>query len=251
MLNPVKIEDGQVAMDSGREFERIRGFYDTVYYKEAGVYAASATPHYAALASRLGIANGQRVLDVACGLGQWLKTCSDLGAKPYGVDLSEKAIKICRQVMPDGEFYAQAAETLPFDSGLFDVVSCLGSLEHFINQKEALKEMIRVAKPSAKIVLLVPNEDFLTRRLGLYSGTHQVAAKEELRTLDGWRSLFEECGLEVRSRWKDLHVLSWYWISSRGLVHIPLRAAQAVALTIWPLKWQYQVYHLCQPRSGT
>ena len=25
----------------------------------------------------------------------------------------------------------------------------------------------------------------------------------------------------------------------------PLRTAQALALPVWPLSWQYQVYHLC------
>jgi len=230
------------------ELERIRGFYDGIYYREAQG-TREPVPHYMSLASKIGVAEGQKVLDVACGLGQWLSTCATLGAIPHGIDLSERAIQICRKIMPHGTFQAHPAETLPFADQEFDLVSCLGSLEHFVDQKGAVKEMVRVAKPGAQLVILVPNEDFLTRKLGLYSGTYQVAAKEVMHSLAEWEALFEECGLEVKDRWRDLHVLSRAWIFSRGLLRAPIRAAQAMALAIWPLKWQYQVYHLCTVRK--
>ncbi|RPJ07444.1 MAG: methyltransferase domain-containing protein, partial [Deltaproteobacteria bacterium] len=136
-------------------------------------------------------------------------------------------------------------EALPFEDQMFDVVSCLGALEHFVDAPAALKEMVRVAKTDAKILLLVPNADFLTQKVGLYSGTRQVEAKEEVLSLKAWAALFKDSGLEIRDRWRDLHVLSWRWISSRGPLFMPLRAAQALALAVWPLAWQYQVYHLC------
>ena len=227
------------------ELESIRSFYDSVYYSEASL-VDSSSPHYEQLATRIGVAPGERVLDVACGLGQWLSTCSKRGAIPSGVDLSERAIEMCRRSLPGGTFFAQPAETLPFDSASFDVVTCLGSLEHFVDPVAALKEMVRVAKPGARFVILVPNAGFLTRRLGLYGGTYQTAAKEVVRSLSEWADLFKHSGLKVTDRWRDLHVLSWAWIGANGLIHAPLRAAQAAALAVWPLEWQYQVYHLCE-----
>ena len=231
-----------------KELNNIRSFYDSIYYRSAGPYAK--TPgHLVRLASRLGIRKNQRVLDVGCGTGQWLRAASEFGAVPHGVDLSEKAIDICRLMMPGGVFHAHSAEKLPFNDRQFDMVSCLGTLEHFVDARSALKEMIRVAKADARFLFLVPNADFLTRRLGLYSGTHQIDAKEDVLTLKEWTQLFQGCGLEVRGRWRDLHVLSWPWISSRGPLWVPLRAAQAAALAVWPLTWQYQVYHLCALRE--
>ena len=103
--------------------------------------------------------------------------------------------------------------------------------------------MIRVAKPNAVFILLVPNADFLTRKLGLYGGTYQVDANEEVRTLEEWQSLFAGVGLKVERRWKDLHVISWQWILLDKWYKWPLRAVQAVMLALWPLRWQYQVYH--------
>lgn len=240
---------GKEEMDKqAKELQDIRSFYDSIYYQSANPYAKTSK-HLLRLAARLAIGPDQRVLDVGCGTGQWLKAASEFGAVPYGIDLSEKAIGVCRSMMPAGTFHAQAAEALPFDDCQFDLVSCLGALEHFVDARSALREMMRVAKHDARFLFLVPNADFLTRRIGLYAGTHQVDAKEDVLSLNEWAQLFEGCGIEVRDRWRDLHVLSWSWISSRGPLSIPLRAAQAAALAVWPLTWQYQVYHLCALRK--
>ena len=227
------------------EQRKIKAFYDTVYYKNA---TASGKPshHTRQLARQLQFAPSQHVLDVACGTGEFLMACAEHSNGVAGVDLSDKAIDQCKARLPDGEFYACPAETLPFDDEQFDLVTCLGSLEHFLDPVAALREMVRVAKPGAQFVILVPNKDFLTRKLGLYAGTHQVDAMEVVRSLEEWDELFREAGLAVRKRWKDTHVLSWSWISANGTVAAPLRAAQAAALLFWPLRWQYQVYHLAE-----
>jgi SAM-dependent methyltransferase len=148
--------------------------------------------------------------------------------------------------LPGGDFHCGPAESLPFDDHGFDLVTCMGSLEHFLDKPKALEEMRRVAKPDARFVILVPNAGFLTRRLRLYGGTEQVTAREDVLELAAWRQLFEASGLRVIERWRDLHPLSWAWIRHGNPFTWPVRAAQALALTVWPIAWQYQVYHYCQ-----
>ena len=228
------------------EVEEIKAFYDSVYYADARPAASQALlRHYSRLHQRMSLGASPAVLDVACGLGEWLKVCEDKGASVAGIDLSEKAIDVCRQVMPQGEFYAQAAETLPFADGSFDLITCLGSLEHFVDPVGSMQEMVRVARPGATVLLLVPNKDFLSRKLGLFRGTYQVDAKEVVRTLPEWHELFRAAGLRVTDRWKDLHVLDPDWIARGSPIAWPIRAAQAAVLPILPLRWQYQVYHQC------
>jgi SAM-dependent methyltransferase len=227
----------------------LRRFYNNIYYRDV-VASGTSSIHLRRLAVKLAVRSGQRILDVACGAGDWLLAASRRGAYPVGIDLSHKAIKACKARMPNGEFCTGIAENLPFDDTLFDIVSCLGSLEHFLSPESALDEMVRVAKDDAIFLFLVPNSDFLTRRLGLYQGTIQADLKEQARTLSEWQELFEGAGLSVRQRWRDLHVLSWSWISASRWYHVPLRAAQAVALMMWPLSWQYQVYHLCDKQNA-
>jgi ubiquinone/menaquinone biosynthesis C-methylase UbiE len=226
----------------------IRKFYNSVYYKNATAKPGSLR-HYDSLAAKTNVQPGQEVLDVACGKGEWLLAAKARGAIPAGIDLSEKAVEICKSNISDGEIHAGSAEALPFENRRFHIVTCLGALEHFIDPLKALQEMKRTARDDAVFVLLVPNRDFLTRKLGLFSGTEQDDIIEEVRTLGGWQELFESADLKIVKRWKDLHVLSWSWISAKKWYHIPLRAAQALALMVWPLSWQYQVYHLCKKRK--
>lgn len=83
------------------------------------------------LADQLRLVPGQQVLDVACGVGGWLEIAASRGATISGIDISERAIDICRQRLPEGEFQVGPAETLPFPDRRFDLITCLGSLEHF------------------------------------------------------------------------------------------------------------------------
>lgn len=225
--------------------QEIKDFYDDVYHR--GVRPTGRpTLHLRRLAARF-VTPGAQVLDVACGTGGWLKAVVERGGVPHGMDISENAIEVCRKDLGNGDqFKTGKAEELPFGDDSFDLVTCLGSLEHFLDPHAALREMIRVSRPGAAFLILVPNAGFLTRKLGLFGGTQQVTVREDVRSLPGWKSLFEGAGLQVEERWKDLHVLSRDWIFRGRFYGWPLRFAQAVLLPVWPLSWQYQVYHLCR-----
>ncbi len=229
---------------SAEDYDRIRHYYDDVYHRNVTIFPRT-TPHLARLVKRIRVGEKRDVLDVGCGTGEWLLAIQSHGGTPFGVDISKTAINICKQVVPEAELYCQSAEQLPWDSNRFDVVTCLGSLEHFLDPVAALREMARVAKPDAVFLILVPNAGFLTRRFGLYKGTDQVAVREEVRTLEEWEALFALAGLRVTKRWRDLHVVSWSWISKGKWYTRPIRALQAMALIFWPLSWQYQVYYQC------
>lgn len=228
--------------------EKAKNFYDDTYYSSA-TSDVHVSNHLRRLAEKVDIKSGIEILDVACGTGSWLKAANARGVKPFGIDISEKAIEICREVMTDGNFICGGAESLPFEDKKFDFVSCLGALEHFPNISQSLEEMVRVGKDDARFLLLVPNSDFLTARLGLYSGTYQTEVKEEAHTIEEWEQLFGNAGLKVDKKWKDLHVLSWGWVNQARTRDIPFRAFQALLLWIWPLRWQYQVYFLCRKIS--
>lgn len=230
--------------ESDSELEDMKSFYDDVYYANVNKPLQGST-HLRNLARKIDVAAEDTVLDIACGLGEWLHVCANAGAQVHGVDLSERAIEYCRKHLPKGRFHAVPAEKLPYDDAQFDVVSCLGSLEHFVEPVIALKEMARVAKSDAKFLILVPNAGFMTRKIGFFGGTNQKDAKEVVRTLEEWEALLNQAELIVSRKWKDLHVLSWNWISMNGWLAAPFRGLQALALVFWPLRWQYQVYHLC------
>ncbi|MEA3375494.1 MAG: class I SAM-dependent methyltransferase [Chloroflexota bacterium] len=235
-------------MEKVPDHSDLKRFYDTVYHRDA-MTKPTSSGHLRRLASRLTSGRGQRILDVACGAGEWLLTVEQFGAIPFGIDISRRAICACRERGPSGHFAVAAAENLPFRQEEFDLVTCLGSLEHFLSPESALDEMLRVGSDDATYLFLVPNSGFLTSRLGLWHGTEQAGVREETRALSEWRELFEAAGLRIESRWRDLHVLSWGWITADSWIRLPLRALQAVALILWPPGWQYQLYYLCRKNT--
>jgi len=233
------------SLDLSNKHKQVADFYDQVYHKNSQpINAANRYLHK--LAKRLSIAPGQRVLDVACGKGAWLSILYNMGLEISGLDISQNAIEACKKQMPSGQFHVGPAESMPFYNKQFDLVTCLGSLEHFLDKPKALQEMVRVTVPEGKVLILVPNSGFLTYRLGLYRGTQQQEIQEDILSLNDWDHLFTEAGLIVEDLWRDLHILNRSWILRPPIYLVPVRLLQAIALPLWPLKWQYQVFHLCR-----
>lgn len=233
--------------DQPLSHEQVAAYYDQVYYRSRSGDYGRLSKHFIRLAIRLGIQPGHQVLDIACGRGDWLAAAAARGAEVTGIDISARAIDCCRQRLPKAHLETGPAETLPFPNARFDRVTCLGSLEHFLDQPAALLEMRRVVKLSGWVVILVPNAGFLTYRLQFFRGTQQQTVKETIRPLYEWEAMFRSAGLNVVERWKDLHVLNLAWLLRSPRYLFPVRLAQALALVVWPLDWQYQVYHRCIP----
>lgn len=103
---------------------------------------------------------GLRVLNVGCGTGGFNAAAEQAGARTWGIDASDDAIRICevRRELGAGGRYAQAAaEALPFPDGAFDVVYCLSTLEHVAEVEAAVAEMVRVLRPGGTVLLYAPN----------------------------------------------------------------------------------------------
>lgn len=231
------------------DYNAVSEFYDHVYYKE-NTHSDALERHYINLAKKINIKPGEKLLDIACGTGHWLKAAATFGADVHGVDISARAVEICRKRLPGAAIEVGIAENLPFPDTYFDTITCLGSLEHFLDQPKAIQEMVRVAKPTAQFLILVPNSGFLTYRLGLFKGTQQQAVKETIRSLDEWKTLFNHEGLIVEKCWADHHVFSKNWIVRKPYTMILPRLIQALLLLIWPLGWQYQVFHWCRLKNN-
>ena len=228
------------------DHKAVQSYYDAVYYDDTN-QKLKYVPHLRQLTQKMGLQAGQKMVDVACGRGELLLVASEKGVQPSGIDISEKAITLCQKLMPAGDFHVGVAESLPFADNEFDIVTCLGSLEHFLDPLAALREMRRVAKPTATFLFLVPNAGFLTHRLGFFRGTNQTAVHEVPLMIEAWAALFNQAGLAVSAKWRDLHILSLDWILAGRWFMLPFRLAQALSLLLWPLAWQYQIYFKCQP----
>jgi len=106
---------------------------------------------------QLEITPTDKVLEVSIGTGSNLKylpkTC-----KYFGLDISLGMLKRCEKNIAkwklDGQLFFGAAEYLPFADNQFDVVFHAGGIKFFSDKRRAIAEMIRVAKPGTKIMIM-------------------------------------------------------------------------------------------------
>src|SRR5262249_24114653 len=110
---------------------------------------------------------GSRLLDVAIGDGiytSWLPEDWSI----FGVDVSLAQLSACRSrnVDRDVRLILGEAEVLPFHDGQFDAVLSIGGFNHFNDPEGALREMTRVAKPGAPVVVSDELPDLTNRMLG-------------------------------------------------------------------------------------
>lgn len=111
------------------------------------------------LCDAAGVAEGQRVLDVACGTGIVARTVADrIGAGDVvGVDLNDAMLTVARRVRPDVDWRQADAGALQLDDGTFDTVLCQMALMFFPDRLAALREMARVTAPGGTVAVLVPS----------------------------------------------------------------------------------------------
>ena len=103
--------------------------------------------------------HGGCVLEVSIGPGvnlPYIIDRSDVG-EIYGLDISLGQLKNCqRYVTKKGwgvDLFLGNAEQLPFRDGAFESVFHVGGINFFNDKKSAIDEMIRVAKPGARILI--------------------------------------------------------------------------------------------------
>jgi SAM-dependent methyltransferase len=112
-------------------------------------------PSYEAALGRVGLERGQRVLDIGCGVGAFLRLVSDRGARPFGLDASEVLIELARKRVPDADLRVGEMEALPYADGTFDLVTGFTSFFFANDIVSALREAGRVANPGAPVVIQV------------------------------------------------------------------------------------------------
>jgi SAM-dependent methyltransferase len=94
-------------------------------------------------------------LDAGCGSGRTLLELARYCRRVAGLELNPEAAGVARG---RGEFDVQIGrvETLPWGEGTFDLITCLDVIEHTPDDVLALRELRRVSRPGAWLLVTVP-----------------------------------------------------------------------------------------------
>jgi len=142
------------------------------------------------------------ILDIGCGSGYFVDFLSKLGCRVVGIDPDPQSIRIAKETYDD-QFLISRAESLPFADNTFDKILCSEVLEHIRQDRAAIMELKRVAKPDATIVVTVPSpEGILGDRIKSYLHSGEDSDHNQTHVRNGYRrselrELLERNGIEV------------------------------------------------------
>jgi ubiquinone/menaquinone biosynthesis C-methylase UbiE len=97
-----------------------------------------------------------RVLDVACGPGDFTIFTAKKVLKAQGVDISDKELGIANRLakefgLNNVGFDCADVENLPYEDNSFSIVVCKSSFHHFIRPPSVFKEMVRCCEFDGRI----------------------------------------------------------------------------------------------------
>ena len=142
------------------------------------------------MAKRWNLSRVSEVLDVGCGAGHWSKELFRLlpaNAVVTGIDTDPKWVNLSKEWMSNSEYRdrfeakAGSADNLPFEEGVFDVVTCQTLLIHVKDIPKVLSEFMRVLKPKGLFIAAEPNN--IASYLVKSSLTEQTSTEDILKEI--------------------------------------------------------------------
>ncbi|MBN1287902.1 MAG: methyltransferase domain-containing protein [Anaerolineae bacterium] len=146
------------------------------------------------------------VLDVGTGTGHTAFALAPHVASVVAVDITPEMLaeaeRLCAARNVDNVTFRLAdAHAIPFDDGVFDLVTCRRAAHHFSNLLEALHEMRRALKPGGRLLIddrSGPEDaaaDAIMNRLDRYHDESHVRQYRPSR----WRAMLEALGFAVEA----------------------------------------------------
>ncbi|GAB2459541.1 class I SAM-dependent methyltransferase [Jatrophihabitans fulvus] len=173
---------------------------------------------------RLGLVEGDRLLDVGCGAGRHTYQALRLGADVVALDRNTDDLRGIDEMVeamaeageikrPDGPVTLDAdALALPFDDGHFDRVVAAEILEHLPDDETAIAEIARVVRPGGTVAVSVPRRWPEKICWSLSDAYHEVEGGH-VRIYRGSELVtkLERAGLRLTSRHHAHALHSPYW----------------------------------------
>jgi 2-polyprenyl-3-methyl-5-hydroxy-6-metoxy-1,4-benzoquinol methylase len=111
---------------------------------------------------------GRLLLDVGCGIGNFLQQAKGAGWRVAGLDLSPPVAAYAREQRGLDVNSGSIESLTKFPPESFDTITMFGVIEHLANPTAAAQECARLLRPGGVMILQTPTEDGLMRRFGRF-----------------------------------------------------------------------------------
>jgi SAM-dependent methyltransferase len=194
---------------------------------------------------------GEFLLDVACGQGRLIQLAAAQGLNVTGIDFSAVGMQTNAQRAPRAKWLLGDGEALPLADASVDCLLNIGSLEHYQQPWQGVREMARILKPGGRACILVPNAyGFLGNIQHVWSTGEIFDDGQPLQryaTRRTWETLLERGGLQVERLVPYSEVnwprtpQDWLWLARR-----PQKIMRAALARFIPPNFANQLVFLCR-----
>ncbi|MFO7630896.1 MAG: class I SAM-dependent methyltransferase [Caldilinea sp.] len=99
----------------------------------------------------------EHILVDGCGVGMYVRALTPYADHISGIDIERDHLAIAARTVPDALLGLAAAEQLPFAANSVDLVLSHEVLEHVVDDRAAVAELVRVLRPGGRAVIFAPN----------------------------------------------------------------------------------------------
>lgn len=183
------------------------------------------------LARRARIAEGDRVLDVGCGLGgSALLLAKDYGCRVEGISISPKQIASAaheadrRGLQDRASFSVMDANHLQIGEPVYDVIWTIECSEHLFDKPRFVSTAARLLKPGGRLALCawLAGEDLDRKRRQLVEEVCRGMLCPSLGTMRDYVDWMRDAGLEVQSSDDVTENVARTWDLCRPILNFPL-----------------------------
>jgi 2-polyprenyl-3-methyl-5-hydroxy-6-metoxy-1,4-benzoquinol methylase len=104
------------------------------------------------------LATNDRLLDVGCGNGFFIKGLAERGFHAEGIELNRSAVETAR-AQGLNVTVASMEEYIASSHGNYDVVCAMQVLEHIYDVRSFVQTAIQLVRPGGKLIIAVPNNN--------------------------------------------------------------------------------------------
>lgn len=140
----------------------------------------------------------KKILDAGSGLGSYIyKQSQKFPGEYYGIDIDEGNISISQQNYPNIKFKQMSVEELAFPDNFFDLIYSRDVLEHVDFPHQTIKEMVRVLKPSGRLLIQIPAKNSERWLLKIRPTYHQEIHHQRIYEDDEIETIATPFGLKL------------------------------------------------------
>ncbi len=157
---------------------------------------------------RYKLKKNQKILDIGCGRGEFLKGFMKCGLVGHATDQSDTVLKY----LPKINFKKSDIENdgIPFPDNFFDIVYSKSVIEHFYYPEKLVEEMFRVLKPGGIAITLCPSWEH-NFRIYFEDYTHRTpfmkTSLKDIQEMHGFENVTVEYFRQLPFLWNKKYLL--------------------------------------------